>query len=123
VTKLWGKLKDLLAYEPAVLAWAVNGGVAATLAFVFNLGPDQTAAVTTVTTALAALVTAIKARPVSVSLVTGGLVTIAEAASAFGLHLPAAVLAAVTAVASALLGLMFRQNLTPAVKLSEKRVA
>lgn len=123
MTKLWGKLKDLLAYEPAVLAWAVNGGVAATLAFVFNLGPDQTAAVTTVTTALAALVTAIKARPVSVSLVTGGLVTIAEAASAFGLHLPAAVLAAVTAVASALLGLMFRQNLTPAVKLSEKRVA
>ncbi len=119
---LWTKLKDLFAYEPAVVAWAVNGGVATVLAFLFNLGAPQTAAVTTITTALAAIVTAIKARPVSVSLVTGALVTIIEAATAFGFNLPTPVIGAVTAVASAILSLMFRQNLTPAIKLADKQV-
>lgn len=119
---IWTKLKDLLAYEPAVVAWAVNGGIATVLAFLFTLDGPETAAVTTITTALAALVTAVMARPVSVSLVTGALATIAEAAAAFGLNLPPTVIGAITAVASAVLGLMFRQNLTPAVKLTEKQV-
>lgn len=119
---LWMKFKDLLAYEPAVVAWAVNGGVATVLAFLLNLSAPQMAAVTVVTTALAALVTAIKARPVSVSIVTGALATIAQAAAVFGLHLPPTVIGAITAVASAVLGLMFRQNLTPAVKLASTTV-
>lgn len=119
---LWMKFKDLLAYEPAVVAWAVNGGIATVLAFLLGLNAPEMAAVTTITTALAAIATAIKARPVSVSIVTGALATIAEATAAFGFHMPATVVAAITAVASAVLGLMFRQNLTPAVKLANKAV-
>jgi len=37
--------------------------------------------------------------------------------AAFGLNLPPTVIGAITAVASAVLGLLFRQNLTPAVTL------
>lgn len=113
---VWSKL---VAYEPAVLAWAVNGGAAIVLAFVFNLGAPQTAAITTVTTALAALVTALKARPAAVSVVVGALATIAQAAAAFGLHLPPTVIGAITAVASAVLGLLFRQNLTPTASVAD----
>jgi hypothetical protein len=115
---LWSKLRELLAYEPAVVAWAVNGGIATVLAFLLNLTAGQTATVTVITTALAAIVTAVKARPVAVSVVTGALATIAEAAAAFGLNLPPTVIGAITAVASAVLGLLFRQNLTPAARLA-----
>jgi len=111
------KLRELLAYEPAVVAWAVNGGVATVLAFLLNLDGTQTATVTTITTALAAIVTAVQARPVAVSVVTGALATVAQAVAAFGLNLPPTVIGAITAVASAVLGLLFRQNLTPAVTL------
>jgi hypothetical protein len=116
---LLSKLRELLAYEPAVVAWAVNGGIATVLAFLLNLDGTQTATVTTITTALAAIVTAVKARPVAVSVVTGALATIAEAAAAFGLNLPPTVVGAITAVASAVLGLLFRQNLTPAASLRD----
>ena len=111
------KLRELLAYEPAVVAWAVNGGVATVLAFLLNLDGTQTATVTTITTALTAIVTAVQARPVAVSVVTGALATVAQAVAAFGLNLPPTVIGAITAVASAVLGLLFRQNLTPAVTL------
>jgi len=111
------KLRELLAYEPAVVAWAVNGGVATVLAFLLNLDGTQTATVTTITTALTAIVTAVQARPVAVSVVTGALATVAQAVAAFGLNLPPTVIGAITAVASAVLGLLFRQNLTPAATL------
>lgn len=119
---LWMKLRSLLAYEPAVIAWVVNGGLAVVLTFLFNLNTTQTAAVTTITTALAAIVTALAARPVSVSIVTGALMTAIQAAVAFGVTMPTPVLGAITAVASAMLSLLFRQNLTPAVKMADKAV-
>jgi hypothetical protein len=110
---IWQRLKALLAYEPAVLAWAVNGGIATGLAFVAHLSPVQVAAVTTITTVLSAVYTAIRAHPVSVSLLTGAVATIATASAAFGLHLSAAVIATAVTVLSAVLGLVFRASLTP----------
>jgi predicted lipid-binding transport protein (Tim44 family) len=107
------RLKALWVYEPAVLAWATNGGVAALAAFVLHLSGTQTAAVTIITTALAAAVTAYQARPVNVSVMVGSLATIATAGAAFGLHLPAQAIATGTAVLSVVLGLVFRANLTP----------
>ena len=119
---LWTKLKDLLAYEPAVVAWGVNGGIATVLAFLFDLSAPQVATVTVITTALAAIVTAVMARPVAVSVVTGALATIAQAATAFGLSLPPTVIGVITAVASAVLSLVFRQNLTPVVTQLSREV-
>lgn len=111
-------LKNLWAFEPAALAWAVNGGLAALLGVALHLGPTPVAAVATVTTALSTVVTAVKARPVNVSVLVGSLATIATACAAFGLHLPAPVIATGTAVLSAVLGLVFRANLTPAARVS-----
>lgn len=112
------RLRDLLAYEPAVVAWATNGGLAILLAFVFHLGGTQGAAVTTLATALAAAYTAWRARPVAVSALGGALVTGVTAASAFGLHLPATVIAATVGLLSNVLALVFRANLTPTITLA-----
>lgn len=113
---IWQRLKALLAYEPAALAWAINGGVATVLAFLVHLDQPQIAAVTTITTALSALYTAIRARPVSVSILTGSLAVIATASASFGLHLPPDVIAAGVTALSAILGLVFRANVTPVAR-------
>jgi len=42
--------------------------------------------------------------------------------TAFGLHLIPQVIAAIVATTSAVLGLMFRQNLTPVATLADKAV-
>ncbi len=110
---IWQKLRNLLAYEPAVLAWALNGGVATVLAFLVHLTPLQVGAVTTITTALAALYTAARAKPVAVSMLVGALATIATASAAFGLHLSADIIATGVTALSAILGLVFRANVTP----------
>lgn len=109
----WQRVKALLAYEPAVVAWAVNGGVATVLAYVVHLSPTAGAAVTTITTALAAAYTAARAKPVAVSAIVGALATIATAGAAFGLHVSPEVIASGVTVLSAVLGLVFRANLTP----------
>jgi len=119
---VWTRLKALLAYEPAALAWAVNGGLAAALVFLFHLDGTQAAAVTTITTALAAAFTAVKARPVAVSVLVGSAATIATACAAFGLNLTPQVIATGVAVLSAVLGLVFRQNLTPAMRVTTTTV-
>jgi hypothetical protein len=117
------RLRDLLAYEPAILAWAANGGVAAILGLVTHASPATLGAVTTVTTALVAVYTACRARPVAVSVLMGAAATLVNASAAFGLHLAATQLVTVTTVLSAVLGLMFRANLTPATRLAARNVA
>lgn len=106
-------LKRYAAMEPAILAWAVNGGLALVLAFIFHISGKQEAAVTTIATALATAYTAWKAGPSGVPVLIGALATGVTAAGAFGFHPSAQVLATVTAVASAVLPLVFRVNLTP----------
>lgn len=115
---MWSRLKALLQYEPAVISWAINGGLAAVLAFLAHLSPTEIAAVTTITTAAAAVVTALRTRPISVSVITGAVATIATAVSAFGLNLPTPVVGVVVTVLSTVLGLLFRQNLTPTARLT-----
>lgn len=114
------KLKGLFQYEPAVLAWAINGGVALVIGYLTPLTATQAAAVTLITTALATIYTAVKARPIVVSAVTGALATALTAVAAFGLDFSSASIANVVAVAGGLLGLLFRANLTPAIKLTKR---
>lgn len=111
---IWQRLRALLAYEPAVVAWAANGGIAALLGVAVHLPAGQLDAVTTITTALAAVYTAFRTRPVAVSVITGAVATIGTACAAFGLHVAPAVLATGVTVLSSLLGLWFRSNVTPA---------
>jgi hypothetical protein len=113
-----GFLKNLWHYEPVVLAWALNGGLAAFLAFVVHLSSTQEASVTTILTAIVAIYTAVKTRPVAVTVITGAVATVAVAAGAFGLHLQANTIGAVTVILGAVLALVLRQNVTPAAALS-----
>ena len=117
LARLLARLRVLLAAEPAVAAWAANGGLALILGYVAHLSSVQEAAVTTIATALAAVFTAFRARPVAVSVLTGAIATAVTASAAFGLHLPAEVIAASVSLLSAVLGLVFRQNLTPKVNV------
>ncbi|HEX3778451.1 MAG TPA: hypothetical protein VHX38_02205 [Pseudonocardiaceae bacterium] len=114
------RLKGLLQYEPAVLAWAVNGGIALVIGYLTPLSAGQTGAITVVTGALATIYTAFMARPVSVSVITGALATIATYVGYFGLHLDPAVVTAAISVVGTLLGLLLRPNVTPKVTVKLK---
>jgi hypothetical protein len=121
MSSLFARLRALLALEPAAISWALNGGVA--LLCAYGLGLDKTgeAAVATGVTALAAIYTAIRARPVAVSTILGGLTTLVTAAAAFGFHPTANVIAIGTSIASIILSLIFRVNLTPKAALPAKQ--
>lgn len=113
MSSILARLRTILRAEPALVAWALNGGIAVVIGFLTPLTVAQSAAITTITTALAALYAAVRARPVAVSAIMGAMVTIATAAAAFGLHVAPNVMAMAVAVGSAVLGLVFRANLTP----------
>lgn len=121
MTALIARLKALWVYEPAALSWALNGGVALVCAYAFGLNGTQEAAVTTIVTALAAVATALQARPVVIPAVVGGLTTALTAAAAFGLHVSPDVIALGSSVVSAALALLFRQNLTPLATIRAQR--
>jgi len=123
VSKIIQLVREALAYEPAVIAWALNGGIASLLAFVFGFTRTQEAAAATIVTALAAIYTAVRARPAKVPVIVGAVSAIAVAAGAFGLHLPANVTATGVTVLSAVLALIFRQNLTPAAAVKPAAAA
>lgn len=108
-------IQRLWHFEPAVVGWVLDGGLAAAIAFIFHTTNTQTAAITTIAAAVATVITAVKARPVEVGILVGAVATVATAAGAFGLHLTAAQIGAGTAILSGLLALLLRQNLTPKV--------
>jgi hypothetical protein len=109
---------DFVRYEPVIVAWAVNGGLAVLLGNVVGLSHTQEAAVTTIVTGLVAIYTAIKTDNFTVTGFTGVLTTIAVASAAFGLHLSAAEIGAGTAVISGIIGLVLRGNVSPAAQVS-----
>ena len=106
-------VKYLWHYEPMVLAWVLDGGLAVLLGNVVHITSTQEAAVTTIATAIVAIYTAAKTKPPAVAALVGGLSTIAIAAGAFGLHLSAAEIGAGSAVLMGILALVFRQNVSP----------
>lgn len=107
---------DLAAYEPMILAWALNGGLAVLAGGVLHLSSTQTAAVTTITTAAAGIWTAARTTPPAVGAITGALGTALVAAGAFGLHLPGPQAGVAVAALSVVLSLILRQNVSPAAK-------
>lgn len=117
MSSILSRLKELLALEPAAISWALNGGIALVCAYAFGLNSTEEAAVATIVTALAAIWTAVQARPVAIPAIVGALTTAVTAAAAFGLHVSPDMIALGSSAVSAALALLFRQNLTPAVKL------
>lgn len=108
---------NLLRYEPVILAWALNGGLAVLLGNLFHISSTQEAAVTTIVTGLVAVYTWFGTKPHAVSGLVGALSTIAVAAGAFGLHLSSAEIGAGAAILSGILALILRQNVSPAASV------
>lgn len=104
---------NILKYEPVLLGWVLNGGLAVLLGNVFHISSTQEAAVTTIATAIVAIVTWFGTKDKVMSTLVGFISTIAVAASAFGLHLSSAEIGAGAAVLSGILALVFRANATP----------
>lgn len=111
------RLWNLLLTEPAIVLNSAAAFVTAAAAFWFHASPGQTAAIATIATALAAVITAFSARPVSVPVITGAVSTIAVAAGAFGLHLTATQIGAAVPELGLILSLILRQAVTPLVTL------
>lgn len=105
---------DFVRYEPVVVAWAVNGGLAVLLGNVVGISHTQEAAVTTIATGLVALFSAIKTDNFTVTGFTGVLTTIAVAAAAFGLHLSSQEIGAGVAIIGGVVGLLVRNSVSPA---------
>jgi hypothetical protein len=104
---------NLWRYEPVILAWVLNGGLAVLLGNLIHISSTQEAAVTTIATALVTIFTALKTHPPAVSMLVGAVTTMAVAAGAFGLHLSAAEIGAGAAILSGILGLVLRANVSP----------
>lgn len=104
----------LFGYEPAVIGYAINAAVAVLVAYGLDLSHDQVAAISTVVTAVLAIVVAAMTRPVVVSSITGAVGTALAAIAAFGLHLSADQIGATVTALSIVLALLLRQHVTPA---------
>lgn len=104
---------DFIKYEPVILAWALNGGLAVFLGSVVHLTSVQEAAVTTIATALVAVFNALHTQPFAASAFAGALTTILVAGAAFGLHLPAQDIGVGVAVLASIAGLGLRANVSP----------
>ena len=124
--EIWTEIKSFLSnlepdfakYEPVIVAWALNGGLAVLLGDVVHISTTQEAAVTTILTGAVAIYTAIKTDNFTVSGFTGALSTVLVAAAAFGLHLSSQEIGVGVAVIAGILGLILRQNVSPKATVS-----
>jgi hypothetical protein len=105
-------------YEPAVYLYAANALVALAVAYGLPLTELQTAAVTTIATAVLTVWTAFRTRPVDVSAVTAAVGIALTALTAFKLNLSSDMIGTTVGFGSILLALVLRQNVSPVVNVA-----
>lgn len=103
-------------FEPAIILAGLNALVALLVSFGLPLTHPQVAAITTIATAVLAIITVLMTRPIVVPTITGAVGTLLTAVAAFGLHLSTDQIGAVVALLSIILGLVLRMNVIPAAK-------
>lgn len=104
----------IFGYEPAVILYAVNAGVALLVAYGLDLTTGQVEAISVITTAILAAAVALMTRPVVVSTVTGALATVMAAVAAFGLEFNGEQIGATVGALSLAMMLLLRPNVSPA---------
>ena len=114
------RLLALLRAEPAVLANGLAAVASVWAAFGFRAPAHDVAAVATIATAVAGIVTAFLTRKVSVAAITGAVTTICVASAAFGLHLSGAEIGALAPLVSIVVSLLLRQAQTPVVSMPRR---
>lgn len=105
----------------AVYLYAINAVVALLVSFGLPLDHAQVAAITTISTAVFAILTAVMTRPVDVPAISGAVAVIATAFGAFGMHLTTSQIGEGVTVLSIFLALLLHQNITPAPALQRGR--
>lgn len=110
------KWAEWVKRESVVILYVANVAVALLVSWGLKLTPAQVGAVTTITSALVTIITAFAVRPVTVPLIKGAATTLLVAFSAFGLHLSTSQIGYSTAALSIIVGLLLRQNVTPAAQ-------
>ena len=116
------RLLALIQSEPAVFTNALAAIASVWAAFGFRAPAHDVAAVATIATAVAGIVTAFLTRKVSVAAITGAITTIAVASAAFGLHLSSAEIGAIAPLVSIVVSLLLRQSQTPVVSIPKRPV-
>lgn len=108
------KKVTIFGQEPAVIVYSVNALVALLVAYGLDLSQVQTAAISTIASALVAIVVTVMTRPIVVSALTGAVSTLMAAVAGFGLEFTADQIGATVTVLSIVLALVLRANVTPA---------
>jgi len=106
-----------LRREPAVILFTLNALLAVFVAWGDTPDVKTIGIVITAATGVATIITALLTRPMGVALFKGGATTVLIAFGSFGLHLSADRIGAIVAALSIVLGLLLRQNITPAVSV------
>jgi hypothetical protein len=104
-------------FEPAMALYVLNTGVSVLVAFGLGLDQSQTAAVTTIATAVLGILAATQVRPLPIAAITAAFSTALVAVGAFGYHLSPEHISALVTVVSLVLGLVTRQLVVPKAKL------
>jgi formate hydrogenlyase subunit 3/multisubunit Na+/H+ antiporter MnhD subunit len=107
------KKVTIFGQEPAVIVYSVNALVALLVAYGLDLSQEQTAAVSSIATAVVAIIVTVMTRPIVVSALTGAVTTLMTAVAGFGLEFTADQIGATVTVLSIVLGLVLRANVTP----------
>jgi len=110
---LGDQLRTAVSLNPVAVTWAVNTALVLAAGFGLRLDRSQAGAITTVSTSLVAVITALAARPWFIPGITGATAAVLAAASAFGLHASGPQVSALTAGLSAVLMLLTHQAVIP----------
>jgi hypothetical protein len=114
-------ISNLFKYEPVLVGWVLNGGLAVLLGNVAHISSTQEAAVTTAATAVAGIYAWFQTADKGLSSLVALISTIAVAAGSFGLHLSSAEIGAGAAILSGVLALVFRVQATPKASVFSKK--
>jgi hypothetical protein len=111
-------LLNFLQAEPALVTSLLAAAAALLAAYSAHVSQAQDAAIVTIGTAAMALLTAALARPISVPIITGSIITGLTAAAAWGLKLSPELLSLLSAaLGMTLTALLWRLHLTPNVSV------
>jgi hypothetical protein len=100
-------------FYPATILYALNTAVAFLVAFGLNLSATQTAAITTIATAVLGIAVAFTVRPPAVPVISAAFASALAAGASFGLHLSPNQIGVTIAALSLVVGFLTHQNVTP----------
>ena len=105
-------------FEPAMVLYVLNTLVSVLVSFGLNLDTVQTAAISTIATAVLGIAVALSVKPMPIATITAAIPPSWWAFGAFGFHLPPEKITALVTVVSLVLGLITRQLVVPKAKLA-----